>query len=98
MYYNTNLLDEPELKVANLQTEKQEEIVRKLFFRYKKMTASQIFRIFPIKNAPITSIRRTLTDLKNEGFLIKTDERIPGIYGSPERYYILKAGQLSIWQ
>ena len=97
MYYNTNNLKESELVVASKKTEKQKDIVKSMFLKRKtKMTASEVHRDFP-KLVPITSIRRAMSDLKNEGILKRTELLTEGLYGSPEHYYELSTGQLSIF-
>jgi Fe2+ or Zn2+ uptake regulation protein len=96
MYYNTNKLSGSDLIAAEKKTQKQEEIIRKLFLQRKKMTASQVHELYP-NNVPLTSIRRAITNLKNEGILVKLSEKVPGMYGSPEHFYTVRSGQLSIF-
>lgn len=88
MYYNTNNLKDETLSVAETKTERQEQKIRKLFGKFHKMTPSDVFHHF--QNTPITSVRRGITNLKNEGLLEKTSEMKQGIFGSPEHYYKLK--------
>ena len=97
-YYNTNKLVAAEKEVATIQTEKQEDIVKGLFLKYKNLTPSDVYQKYPHKHTtPLTSIRRAITDLKNDGFLIKTDQRKPGMFGSPEHYYSVRTGQLKMF-
>lgn len=96
MYNNTNRLNVSDDIAATKRTKVQQETVKTIFLKHKKMTASECHRIFN-QNVPITSIRRAITDLKNEGILVKTDVLKDGIYGSPEHIYQLSTGQLSLF-
>jgi predicted HTH transcriptional regulator len=96
MYYNTNKLNVLDDNKATNKTKVQQEVVKHIFLKHKKMTASECHSIFN-KNVPITSIRRAMSDLKKEGILVKTDILKDGIYGSPEHIYSLNSGQLSMF-
>jgi Fe2+ or Zn2+ uptake regulation protein len=97
-YFNTNKLPDEQLVIANQQTEKQEDIILNIFFQQKKkLTASDIYNVYDNPNTPLTSIRRGITNLKNDGLLNKTDEMKIGIYGKPEHCYELIRGQLKLF-
>jgi predicted HTH transcriptional regulator len=97
-YFNTNKLSDEQVVVANQQTKKQEDIILNIFFQRKqKLTASDIYNIYNNPNTPLTSIRRGITNLKNDGKLVKIDETKIGIYGKPEHYYKLNQGQLKLF-
>ena len=96
MYYNTNKLNVLDDNKATNRTKVQQEVVRQIFLKHKKLTASECHCAFP-KNVPLTSIRRAISDLKSEGILIKTDLLKEGLYGSPEHIYSLSSGQLSMF-
>ncbi len=85
-YYNTTNLKGQDLFEAIMQANSQEEFVLNLLRKNKRMTASEIYRHYP-KPAPITSIRRALTDLKKRGLVRKTNMKKRGIYGKPEHFY-----------
>lgn len=102
-YYNTNNESGKELEQSIQQAEKQKAAILKIFQRWGKLTGSEAWKLFdPQGKSPLTSTRRSMTDLYNEGKLVKTKERKKGIYGSPEHYYKLvklttnvdKSGQL----
>ena len=83
-YYNTTHLPEPELKKEKLAVKFQDERVLDIFKQSGvKMTpweCSQAYdRLFPA--APITSIRRAITDLTGQGLLKKCIEQKTGGYG-----------------
>lgn len=94
MYYNTNGLCGHKLRKAIAKCSNQEQriltIMRKL---KKKLTASQLHEIYidlHNKRTPLTSIRRALSNLKNEEVIHKLDEQRIGDYGMPEHFYSLK--------
>lgn len=86
-YYNTNNLKEKKLIESLVKAKAQKQKVKIIMNCYGKMTASEVYEFFP-KNTPITSIRRSLSDLQKEDkFLVITDEMKDGPFGSPEHYY-----------
>ena len=86
-YYNTTILQGLDLFEAADRAATQEQIVLTLLYKNRKLSASEIFRLFPRRNTPITSIRRALTDLEKQGFAEKTSEKRTGLYGRPEYVY-----------
>jgi hypothetical protein len=86
MFYNTIQLDNKKLITALLKADNQMQKVKIIFNAYGKLTASEAHSFFPA-NVPLTSIRRAITDLQTEMFVIKTDEMKEGLYGMPEHYY-----------
>lgn len=96
-FYNTIRLDGEDLKKANARAATQEQFVRALFLANpeKKFSPSEVMKIASgkyQKNCPITSWRRTLTNLTYEDFgkfLVKTEEQREGIYGKPESKWAL---------
>ena len=84
-YYNTtnvqgDLLAEYKSK-AKTQNEKIEELFRTR--RRFLMTPSFVQKTI-LPNAPVTSIRRAMTNLTELGHLEKTDKTFKGPYGRPE--------------
>lgn len=96
-YYNTNKLKSTDLQTAEKKAETQEKKVMSIFKSEKrKMTASDVLDIYP-DPAPLTSIRRAISNLKELGHLEKTEQMKTGIYGSPEHFYQLKNKQLNLF-
>ena len=95
-YYNTTKETGELLKQSEKKAMTQEKKLRGLFAILVKMSPSQALKYFP-KNTPITSVRRGITNLKNEGYLIKTNIKVPGLYGKPEYIYKRKTGQLEMF-
>ena len=89
-YYNTNKERGNELINSNDKAKSQEEAILKIFNIKDRLSASEAWAIYDNKgNTPITSIRRAITNLYNDGKLFKTNERIIGIYGKKEHIYIV---------
>ena len=85
-YYNTVSEKGEQLKLFEEKAEKQEGYILTLFQSYEKLSASQIYKLIKMK-WPITSVRRSLTDLMLFGHLEKTDQKVKGLYGRNETIY-----------
>jgi hypothetical protein len=87
-YFNTTNLKGPMLQKEARNARRQESLILDYFKRKRTLTPSQIYRyrvaVGLNNNVPITSIRRSITVLTNEGLLIKTNQQKIGIYGKPE--------------
>jgi hypothetical protein len=81
-YYNTNKLEGKSLKTAEISNRTQDMIILEAFKDYSyKFSAHAIWDSIFDKRIPLTSVRRSLTNLTNEGKLRKTDCMVMGIYG-----------------
>lgn len=91
-YYNTTNLTGEALKKRQHSARSQEERLLILFNDFKMLSPSQAHKIYnrTFKPVPITSIRRAITELTQEGKLIKTDQRSLGDYGHPESCWKIK--------
>jgi hypothetical protein len=94
-FYNTINLSGPALERAQAKTLKQKQLVAALFRNNPttRFSASQIHTLFRAKYGrkdPITSWRRTLTDLTSDGVLIKGSikQQVLGPNGSPENTWV----------
>jgi len=90
MFYNTNDTRQPELSLAWKRTENQKEIVKKIFnSNLQGLTAFEAWKIFLTykPNGLITSVRRAVSDLTEEGYLIMTPDKRIGGYGSANFIY-----------
>ena len=88
MYYNTNQETGEGLRSSRAKTETQEKVIYELFSmnRNSYITPYEVSEALSAMNmlganAPITSIRRAITDLTSAGKLKKTDEKRMGPYG-----------------
>ena len=97
-FYNTTQATGAVLVRFEQKAGTQETAVLNIFRTSKKgLTASEVFKIFPAKNTPITSIRRAITNLMENKYLVKTSIRREGIYGRPETEYRLYTGQMTLF-
>jgi hypothetical protein len=91
-YYNTTNLKGVELKKATSNALSQDEQVLAYFRSYDNLgaTPERVLRHFRIMeklserrwhNTPITSIRRSFSNLKKRGLIVKTGYMIMGDYG-----------------
>jgi len=90
MFYNTNDTRQPELSLAWKRTENQKEIVKKIFnSNLQGLTAFEAWKIYESLGVtcPLTSIRRAVSDLTEEGYLIMTSDKRIGGYGSQNFIY-----------
>ena len=85
-YYNTNRLRAAELIAAIDQARSQQEKI----IIYFRANPDRLFAPHQIRNllfddykTPLTSIRRAMTNLEQDGLLIKTSKMIKGEYQQP---------------
>ena len=91
-YYNTTRQKGEQLKVAWKKTKSQDDKVMEYFYAHGNATPSEVWFHFikhenhgEILNAvPITSIRRSITNLTSDNMLSKTEKKREGVYGRPE--------------
>jgi len=88
-YFNTTNLVGNDLRSAIDKTKSQSVIILQIFKHKKRLTASELWGFYSaIKgHTPITSCRRAITNLKNDGKLAKTIDSKIGMYGAKEYYY-----------
>ena len=84
MYHNTTHLTALELFDAIAKAERQEEAVLALYRHHRRLSPSQCWRKYGRDLAPLTSIRRCVSDLAKAGVLVHTGEQVRGEYGKPE--------------
>lgn len=102
-YYNTTNLKGVELKKATSKALSQDEQVLAYFRSYdNRATPERVLRHFRIveklserkwHNTPITSVRRSFSNLKNKGLIRKTDVMIEGDYGKEVHIWKLVTNQ-----
>ena len=81
IHFNTTNLSGSELKRREIKAGTQNAIVLAFFRRHPdgEFTPFDVQPILPF--TPITSVRRSITTLTDLGYLVKTSNRKPGIYG-----------------
>lgn len=89
--YNTINIKGAELLQARNKTNRQKDIVLQFFKDHpaSNYTPFDVYRILGL-NCPVTSIRRAITDLTEQGKLIKTDHQRRGEYGTKNYCWRLK--------
>jgi hypothetical protein len=88
-YYNTNKLQGEQLLLFEEKTKTQaERILEFMRFTKRKHTPSQIHQQVFGQSVPITSVRRAMTDLTDDGHLYKTDIMVDGPYGNKEHCWV----------
>ena len=85
-YYNTTRQKGEQLKVSWKKTKSQDNKVMEYFNIHGKATPSEVWIHFNRheSNVPITSIRRSITNLTSYNMLSKTGNKKEGIYGRTE--------------
>jgi len=96
-YHNTtnetDKLDQYEQK-AKTQDEKILEYFQEMCPRQTYFSPSELQGV--LKTAPLTSIRRALSNLTRLDALIRTDVKKDGLYGRKEHCWKLKSDQLEL--
>lgn len=97
-FYNTTNETGQKLEQRQQKAERQEDKVLSIFRESKRgLTASEVYQLFLDRRTPIGSIRRAITNLKNEKKLVKTDILRPGMYEVNEHEYQLNTGQMVLF-
>jgi hypothetical protein len=97
MFYNTTQVLGDELKHCRANVMRQDDIVLAYFRQGGDHTPSEVWQSGILDNAPLTSVRRAITNLTDMGKLEKTTRQRRGIYGKPEFVWRLPATQLDMW-
>ena len=93
-FYNTIGENADELSESIAKAKSQEAKIMKCFYYYEakypnlRFSPSMVLKMTGLK-CPLTSIRRAMTNLSNEGKLIKTNKKIEGLYGKQEHLWCL---------
>jgi Fe2+ or Zn2+ uptake regulation protein len=83
-FYNTITVSGRLLKKCKQDAEKQESIILDYFKKHSKLEFSACDVHIGLRiNAPLTSVRRAITNLTSQGFLNKTGNKKIGTYGKP---------------
>ena len=91
-YHNTVPVSGSELAHNTRRAVTQDEMVLQFFMVNLGLAFSpcHVWQTLTKGNKPITSIRRSMTNLTNAGLLVKTGNRIKGIYGDKVNTWTLK--------
>lgn len=92
-FYNTIGLAGDDLKQAVINAENQDAAIYLIYENTgKPYSPSQILRLMEKagKTLPLTSCRRSITNLTKSGKLVKTNLMVEGLYKLPEHTWIIK--------
>ena len=91
MFYNTTGESGEQLEMFKGKAKTQDQIVLRFFKSNPKInySPSQVWRLVFQEKTPLTSVRRSMTNLTGEGLLCQADEKRQGIYGRPEKTWRL---------
>ena len=91
-YFNTTRSSGAQREQYEHQAKSQEEVIYEYFASRHGMeySPSQVREYLNLTSAPITSVRRAITNLTNASLLTKTDRQTAGPYGRPEYLWTLK--------
>lgn len=87
-FYNTIYLKQTELEKEIKNAKNQEEKIMVIFQQKKELTPSEVWEY--LMEYPLTSIRRAMTNLTDQGRLRKTNTQKVGYYGKPNYVWKLK--------
>lgn len=87
-YYNTTGEKGKTLDLFAQLAEDQDEAIYKVMLKMRSAAPSQVWKATP-QEYLLTSVRRSLNTLTEQGKLVKTDKKKPGPYGRPEHIWEL---------
>ena len=90
-FYNTIKFGKIKLEKEISNAKNQEEKILLIFNKKKELTPSEVWEY--LMEYPLTSIRRAMTNLTDQGRLIKTSTQKIGYYGKPNYVWKLKTKQ-----
>lgn len=98
IHQNGITLSDSEEKRLTISAKSQHEIVYNHFLKVgKEQTAEEVWKE-SLSHCPLTSVRRTITDMMKEGVLIKTEIKRRGMYGIDICTWKLASKQLNLFQ
>jgi hypothetical protein len=92
-YYNTNNLSYLDFLQAIEKAKSQQEKIL-IYFKSlpgRGLAPHQVKAALFSEKTPITSVRRAITNLEQDGLLIKTDRMIEGDFGAPVHTWAWRA-------
>lgn len=88
-FYNTNKENPEEFADSSRKAKRQEIVIYDLFLLFNEpLSPSMVCKALDEK-WPITSIRRAMTNLTDDGMIVKTQETVKGVYGKNEHLWSL---------
>ncbi len=88
-FYNTNKENVEQSADSSRKAKRQEIVIYDLFLLFDEpLSPSMVYKAVNEK-WPITSIRRAMTNLTDNGMIVKTQETVKGVYGKNEHLWSL---------
>lgn len=95
-YYNTTNEKGDELKESHNKASTQEQVIYGYFQTFGQPLSPSMVLTKLNLNCPITSVRRAMTNLTEDKKIIKTDEKVEGLYGKKEHLWRLRTSEDNI--
>ena len=96
-YHNSTNQSGPTLAAYTAKAAKQDDAVLDLFQRTGAYLSPSQAHAQLGTAAPLTSIRRAITNLTKAGLLVKTDWCVDGPFGRPEYCWVAASAQLEMF-
>ena len=88
-FYNTNKETAKESLDSSRKAKKQEVVIYDLFLLFNEPLSPSMVHNALNNKWPITSIRRAMTNLTDDGMIVKTQKTAKGVYGKKEHLWAL---------
>jgi len=90
-YFNTLGEKGEQLEMYQKKATSQDKLILHFFKQTPRInyTPSQVWRMLFKEQVPLTSVRRSISNLTNEGHLKQCEERREGVYGRSEGTWIV---------
>jgi hypothetical protein len=92
-FFDTIGLDYTAKALAETKARKQEELILELFMKERAyLSPDFVWMVTGLFNmdVPLTSVRRAITNLTDQGHLIKSNKKTMGRYGKPQYCWVYK--------
>ena len=96
-YFNTTHTDGQQLSQYRRAASSQDERIMQASHVFPASPSVIWARVFN-RTVPLTSVRRAMTNLSNDGKLVKTGKQVNGHYGRPEYVWKLAPGQRRLFE
>lgn len=98
-YHDTQpMLSSDQVAGYQVKAGKQDDVVLAVFRSMpgRELSPEDVHQLC-LRDAPLTSVRRAITNLTVRGLLVKTDHCRPGLYGRPVGLWTLADKQLRLF-
>ena len=90
-FHNTTNLAGAQLELAEVKAASQEDVVLSFCMKHRNMLVTpEIVHASVLQNAPLTSVRRAMSNLTRAGKLKKTEAMVKGQYGARVHCWVLE--------